>query len=491
MEKYQNTDRRLKHSLREETMAIKTDGETFCYTSAVHLAQMIRQKKISPVEVINSFIRRIEAINPQVNAFCTLTLDSAIKEAQQAEKDVMAGHLLGPLHGVPFSVKDLLYTKGVRTMRGSKIFESFIPLENAPMVERLKKAGAILMGKTTTPEFGHKGVTDSPLTGITRNPWDLDLTPGGSSGGAAAQVASGMTPLAVGTDGGGSIRNPASLTGIYGMKPTYGRVPLYPAGVFDALSHAGPMTRTVADGALMLSVMAGQDESDPLSLEGTPADYQGKLHEGIKGLRIAWSPNLGYVPVVEKQVAAITAKAVKVFEELGGHVEEVTDTGFEDPITIHVPLWFGGLAGFLGDYLPEWEAQMDPLLVSWTKLGLQLTAADFVRAQIRRNELRDKVRRFFQNYDLLLTPTLPIVAFKAGVSAQEGLKNSPVDHRNWSPFSAIFNLTQVPAASIPAGFTQEGLPVGLQIVGPRFADLRVLQASAAFESIRPWGDQHP
>jgi aspartyl-tRNA(Asn)/glutamyl-tRNA(Gln) amidotransferase subunit A len=472
-------------------VTLKPDTESFCYTSATELARMIRSKQLSPVEIVNTYIRRIEAVNPKVNAFCNTTFDSAIQEAKQAEQAVMEGKPLGPLHGVPFSVKDLVYTKGVRTMRGSKIFESFVPQEDAPSVERLKKGGGIFMGKTTTPEFGFKGMTDSPVTGITRNPWNLDLTPGGSSGGAAAQVAAGMTPLAVGTDGGGSIRNPASLTGIFGLKPTYGRIPVYPAGSFDSLSHTGPMTRTVGDAALMLSVMAGPHESDPLSLEGKPDDYLGKLNVGVGGLRIAWSPNLGFVPAVEKQVADISARAAQAFEALGCRLEEVTQTGIEDPISIHRPLWFGGLAGFLGEYLADWESQMDPLLVNWTKLGLQLSAADFVRAQIRRHELRDKVRRFFENYDLLLTPTLPVVAFKAGVSAQEGLKDSPVDYRNWSPFSAIFNLTHIPVASVPAGFTKEGLPVGLQIIGPRFADLRVLQASAAFEAIRPWEKNHP
>jgi aspartyl-tRNA(Asn)/glutamyl-tRNA(Gln) amidotransferase subunit A len=452
---------------------------------------MIREKILSPIEVVSAFIQRIEYINPKVNAFCTLTFEQALAEAKEAEQALMDGCPLGPLHGVPFSVKDLVYTQGVRTMRGSKLFEHYVPQEDAPLVARLKKAGAILMGKTTTPEFGFKGMTDSLVTGITRNPWDLNRTPGGSSGGAAAQVAAGMTPLAVGTDGGGSIRNPASLTGIFGLKPTYGRVPVYPASAFDALSHAGPMTRSVADGALMLSVMAGPHEADLLSLEGTPEDYPGKLHQGIKGLRVAWSPNLGYVPVVEPEVAAITAEAARAFEELGGHLEEVADLGLEDPMPIQRPLWFGGLAGLLGHYLPEKEALMDPLLVSWIKLGLEMPAVDFVRAQIRRNELRDKIRKIFSRYDLLITPTLPITAFAAGVSAQEGLKDSPVDCWNWTPFSAIFNLTHVPAASLPAGFTQKGLPVGLQIIGPRFADLKVLQASAAFESIRPWAAAKP
>lgn len=462
-----------------------------CYTPAVELARMIKEKEISPVEVVNIFRERIEEINPKVNAFCTLTLDTALVEAKKAEQAVMKGEELGPLHGVPYSVKDLVYTKDVRTMRGSKIFENFVPDEDAPLVERLREAGGIMMGKTTTPEFGHKGMTDSPVTGVTRNPWNVDMIPGGSSGGAASQVAAGMTPLAVGTDGGGSIRNPSSFTGIYGLKPSFGRVPVYPASALDSLSHAGPMTRTVADAALMLTVMAGPHEADPLSLEAQPADYIGELNKGIKELKVAWSPDLGFVPFVDSQVAAITAEAAKAFESLGCDLEEIGDPGFGDTMETHGALWLGGLAGMLGDYLDEWEEQMDPLLVSWTKIGMQIPAANFVKAQIQRNELREKVRRFFKQYDLLLTPNLPIVAFKAGVSAEEGLKDSPIDYQNWSPFSAIFNLTQVPAASIPAGYTNEGLPVGLQIAGRRFADLTVLQASAAFEAVRPWTDRRP
>ena len=468
-----------------------TDHRDLCYAGATELAEWIRRKEISPVEVVKTFIKRIEAINPKVNAFCTLTFDSAMAEAKAAEQAVMEGKPLGPLHGVPYAIKDLIYTKGVRTMRGSCIYEHFVPEEDAILVERLRNAGGIMMGKTTTPEFGFKGMTDSPVTGITRNPWNLDMTTGGSSGGAAAQIAAGMTPLAVGSDGGGSIRNPASFTGIYGLKPTYGRVPVYPMSSLDMLSHAGPMTRTVADAALMLFVMSGPHSADPLCQEAPPENYPARLNEGIQGLKVAWSPNLGLVPAVEKEVAGITQKAAWAFQELGCHVEEVKDTGFEDTLQIHGALWFGDLAGMLGHYLPEWESKMDPLLVTWTKIGMTISAEDYVRAQIRRNELRDKVRRFFEKYDLLLTPTLPVTAFRAGVSAEAGLKDSVVDFRNWSPFSAIYNLTHVPAASVPAGFTSQGLPVGLQIAGRRFADLTVLQASAAFEAIRPWADRRP
>lgn len=472
-------------------MNTHTQDDSLCYLSAVELARMIRNREVSPVEVIEAFIGRIEAIDPRLNAFCTRCFDTAAAEAKKAEQSVMESRPLGLLHGVPFSVKDLIYTKGVRTMRGSKIYEYFVPAEDAPSVERLKRAGGILIGKTTTPEFGFKGMTDSPATGVTRNPWNLELTPGGSSGGAAAQVAAGLTPLAIGTDGGGSIRNPASFTGIYGLKPTYGRVPVYPASALDALSHAGPMTRSVGDAALMLAVMAGPCDADFLSLEGAPEDYPGRLHEGIRGLRVAWSPTLGFVSTVEQEVATITSDAARAFEGLGCHVEEVTETGLEDTLSIHAPLWLGGLAGMLGDYLPEWEERMDPLLVSWVKIGMEISAADFVRAQIKRHELRDKLRKLFDRYDLIVTPTLPVTAFRAGVSAQEGLKGSVVDYQNWSPFSAIYNLTHVPAASVPAGFTREGLPVGLQIAGRRFADLTVLQASAAFESVLPWAEKKP
>jgi len=460
-----------------------------CFTPATELARMIREKEVSPVGVVETFLKRIEEVNPRVNAFCTLTAETAKEEAKRAEKAVMNGEPLGPLHGVPFSIKDLIYTKGVKTMRGSKIYENFMPAEDAPLVSRLKNAGGIMMGKTATPEFGHKGMTDSSVTGVTRNPWNTDLTPGGSSGGAGAQVAAGMTPLAVGTDGGGSIRIPSSFSGIYGLKPSYGRVPVYPASALDALSHAGPMTRTVADAALMMSVMAGPDDSDPLSLEGPPADYVGELNRGVRGLKAAWSPDLEHF-ATDDQVADITARAAKSFEELGVSVEEVKP-GFGDISRTFGTFWLAGMAGMLEDYLEEWEDQIDPGLVEMVKLGLKLRAADFVKAQIARNEFRDRVRRFFERYDLLLLPTVPVLPFKADVSAEEALKGQPVDYRNWSPFTPPFNLSQNPAANVPAGFSKEGLPVGLQIVGRRFADLTVLQASAAYEAARPWANMRP
>jgi aspartyl-tRNA(Asn)/glutamyl-tRNA(Gln) amidotransferase subunit A len=466
-----------------------SDVESICFKPAVELAEMIRKKEISPVETTKIFFKRIEQVNPRVNAYCTLPMESALEEAERAEQMVMDGEELGPLHGVPFSIKDLIYTKSVRTMQGSKIYENFIPDEDAPLVERLKNAGGIMLGKTTTPEFGHKAVTDSKVTGVTRNPWNLEMTPGGSSGGAGAQVAAGMGPLAVGTDGGGSIRIPSSFNGIFGLKPSYGRVPVYPASALDSLSHCGPMTRTVADAALMLYVMAGPHPADALSLEALPADYPGRLREGVKGLRIAWSPDLGFIPV-NPEVAAITSAAARAFEELGASVEEVNPEFGRTGPTFGV-FWLAGMAGRLMDLLPEWGDKLDPALLEMVTIGLELKATDFVKAQMERNQIRDRVRRFFETYDLLLTPTLPITAFKADIPAEEALKDEPVDFRNWTPFSSPFNLSQNPAATVPAGFSDAGLPVGLQIVGPRFEDLTVLKASAAFESIRPWRDRRP
>lgn len=468
-----------------------TSDLDLCYTPSTELFRMIREKEITPTELVKTIFSRIKELEPKLNTYTVLTEETALKEAKQAEEDIASGQELGPLHGIPFSIKDLVYTKGVKTMRGSKIYENYVPDEDAVLVERLKAAGGIMMGKTTTPEFGHKGMTDSLVSGVTVNPWNTEMTPGGSSGGASSSVAAGMTTFAVGTDGGGSIRNPACFTGIYGLKPSFGRVPIYPASWLDALSHAGPMTRTVGDAALMMNVIAGPDERDPLSLEATPPDYLAELEKGVKGLKAAYSPKMGLDTYVDPEVAALVAKSVKDFAASGMIIEELDDPGFYDTMDVHGPLWLGGLAGMLSDDMVKWEDKMDPLLVSWIKIGQEMSAETYVKAQIKRHDLRQRMRKFFEKYDILLTPTLPITAFKAGVSTREALEGVPIDSTNWSPFSAIFDLTQNPAASIPAGFTKAGMPVGLQIIGPRFADLRVLQASRAFELICPWADKRP
>ena len=473
------------------TITTKTamNAEDLCFASATELARLIREKALSPVEITRTLLERIEAINPKLNAYCTLTGEAAMDQARAAENAVMQGKTNGPLAGVPYSVKDLIITKGVRTMRGSHIHAEFVPEEDTPMVERLQAAGGIMLGKTTTPEFGWKGVTDSPLTGITRNPWNTGVTPGGSSGGAAAQVASGLGPLAIGTDGGGSIRIPAGFSGVFGLKPSYGRVPVYPASHHDLLSHAGPLTRTVADAALMLRVMAGADPRDRLSLEKPPEDYPAVLAGKMGGIRIAWSPDLGHARV-DPEVARICAGAARVFEEVGCTVEEV-NPGFGDPLPYFGTLYRTALAGGLRDAFGPWKEKLDPGLVDMYRKGEAVSGVELVNAQIARHQFCDRVRLFFEDYDFLLTPTLAVPAFPVGQLTPDPKETDDDAMWAWTPFSYPFNLTGQPAASLPAGFTSGGLPVGLQVVGRRFDDAGVLRVSAAFEQARPWADRRP
>jgi aspartyl-tRNA(Asn)/glutamyl-tRNA(Gln) amidotransferase subunit A len=310
------------------------------------MAAAIRARQLSPVELLDALLDHIHQHNPTLNAYCTLTEDAARQAALAAEAAVLRGDDLGLLHGVPVSVKDLLFTSGVRTMRGSRIYAQFVPDQDAPAVAKLKASGAILLGKTTTPEFGWKGATDSSVTGVSRNPWDLARSCGGSSGGAAAAVAAGMGPLAVGTDGAGSIRIPASFCGIVGLTPSRGRVAVYPPSAVGFLSHAGPMTRTVRDAALMLQVMAGPDERDLGSLPGDAMEYLLECETAVRGLRVAWSADLGYAPV-EPEIAQMCARAAQVLADLGCVVEEASP-GFPDPVQSLQVLLASGLAAALG-----------------------------------------------------------------------------------------------------------------------------------------------
>jgi aspartyl-tRNA(Asn)/glutamyl-tRNA(Gln) amidotransferase subunit A len=346
-----------------------------------------------------------------------------------------------------------------------------------------------MLGKTTTPEFGWKGLGDSPLTGITRNPWNTGMTTGGSSAGAGAATAAGLGPLHQGSDGAGSIRIPSGFCGIFGLKPSYGRVPMWPVSNNDYASHMGPMTRTVADAALMLSVMAGPDDWDRTSLEAAPEDYVGKLDLGIKGLKVAFSPDLGGFPV-DAEVAALVAQAVGAFTDLGCIVEEVKP-GFADSHDLIRCLWSAHEAGNYAQYLPRWRDRMDPGLVACIEDGLQYSMVDYVEARAQKLAYWDTVRPLFAKYDLLLTPTLSVAAFPVGRLNPEHWSQHVWDWIRWASFSYPFNFTGQPAASVPAGFTSAGLPVGLQIVGRRFADLTVLQASAAFEAARPWAQRRP
>jgi Asp-tRNA(Asn)/Glu-tRNA(Gln) amidotransferase A subunit family amidase len=458
---------------------------------ATELAALIRTRKLSPVEVTTAILARIEQFNPKVNAYCTVVAEAALTQARQAEAELTRGQPLGPLHGIPTSFKDLTPTAGIRTTFGSKIFEHHVPEEDAVVVERARRAGAVILGKTNTPEFGCKGVTDNRIFGPTRNPWRLDRIAGGSSGGAAAALAAGLGPLAEGSDLAGSIRIPASCCGVVGLKPSIGRIPRYPAvNAWTTFSVLGPIARTVRDAALLFSVMAGPDDRDPQSLPATGEDFAHAAEGGIRGLRVAWSPDLGYTPV-EPEVRQLSEAAAKTFASLGSVVEEAHPP-LENPEALFLDLSAPLRAAAYGGYLPEWRDQMDPILVNRILHTERLTAVDYEKATHRRTTLWQKVRKFFERYDLLLTPTIAVAPFRIGIAFPPEIAGQPIDSPlAWFPFTFPFSLTGQPAISVPCGWTAEGLPVGLQIVGRRFADVTVLRAAAAFEAACPWAHRRP
>jgi aspartyl-tRNA(Asn)/glutamyl-tRNA(Gln) amidotransferase subunit A len=455
-------------------------SELWAHTAS-ELVEGFRKKTLSPVDVTRAVLARIEQLNPKLNAFC-LVSETALEDAKASEARWAAGQPRGLLDGVPVSIKDIILTKGWPTLRGSKTIDPKGPWnDDAPATARLREHGAVLLGKTTTPEFGWKGVTDSPLTGITRNPWNPAKTPGGSSGGAAAAVASGMGPLAVGTDGGGSIRIPCAFTGLFGIKASFGRVPAWPLSPFGTVAHVGPMTRSVADAALMLNVLASPDARDWHALPHEPRDWRTGLEQGVADLRIAYSPDLGYAKI-DPEIRDIVGKAVALFEDLGAKVEE-KNPGFEDPAPLFITHWFSGAAFLLKGIPKEKHKLIDAGLLEVAAEGEKIGATQILDAQLKRGALGTHMNLFHRDYDLLVTPTLSIPAFDAGKEvADKMLQNRWMD---WTPFSFPFNLTQQPAASIPCGLTKAGLPVGLHLVGPKYADALVLRAARAFETVRP------
>jgi aspartyl-tRNA(Asn)/glutamyl-tRNA(Gln) amidotransferase subunit A len=458
---------------------------------AAAMAAAIRKKTLSPVEVMRALLARIERVNPTLNAFVTLTAEQSLRDARAAERAVMKrGARLGPLHGIPFSTKDLVVTKGIRTTFGTRLYADNVPTEDAPVVARLRAAGAIQLGKTNTPMLGWIGATHNLLFGPTRNPWNLDRTPGGSSGGASAAVAAGLGPLAIGTDGGGSIRIPAACTGIFGLKPSFGRIPVYPFSAAWSLSHVGPMTRTVTDAALMLAASAGPDERDPHSLPLQPVDYVGALRKGVKGLRIAWSADLGYEDAVDPEVRAVCEKAARRFREAGCRVEEIKP-GWPSPLEAWEAIFCGGIAARLEPYLGDRRQDIDAGLAAIVDETRLWGPTRYVQAWFERLAWGEHPRRLFETYDVLLTPTIGCPPFKIGLDHPAEIAGKPVRRYSWVPYTPPFNLTGQPAASVPCGFTRDGLPVGLHIVGRRFDDATVLRAAAAFERIQPWSHLKP
>ncbi len=457
-------------------------GDDIAYLSAVSLLDLYRRKVLSPVEVTRLILDRLDVLQPRINAFCIVDRDGALAAARASEGRWLRGEALGRLDGVPVTIKDLILMRGFPTLRGSRLVEPDQDWsEDAPATARLREAGAVILGKTTTPEFGWKALGDSPLTGITRNPWDLSRSPGGSSAGAAAACAAGLGPLHVGSDGAGSIRIPSAFTGVFGLKPSFGRVPAHPPSPMGLLAHIGPVARTAADAALMLTVLTGADHRDPYALPPEDKDYAAELEEGVRGWRIAYSPTLGYAKV-DAEIAAAAAEATRHFEALGASVEQV-DAMFDSPRDALFKLWAAGAAKLLAGFPADRREAIDPGLVSTAEEGARISAVDYLGADLVRTVLARQMAEFHRNYDLLLTPMMPVPALPVGQDL-----NDPAAERHWidwSPFSYPFNMTRQPAASIPCGLTSAGLPIGLQIVGPLYADHRVLRAARAFEMTQP------
>jgi aspartyl-tRNA(Asn)/glutamyl-tRNA(Gln) amidotransferase subunit A len=463
--------------------------EKTCFLSAAEMAHGIREGSFSVVEVVEAVLARIEAHNPKLNAYCTLLADSARETAQQADERIAAGDEVGPLHGVPISVKDNLYVKNSRTTSGSKLHEHDVTTEDAPITERLRRAGAIILGRTNTPEFGWKGVTDNRVFGITRNPWNLELTPGGSSGGGSAAVAAGLGPIAIGTDGGGSLRIPASFCGLVGHKPSYGRVATWPGVSVGSLRHIGGMTRTVEDSALLLNVIAGPDERDPDSLPVADLDYLVEIDRGIEQVRIAYSPDLGFA-TVDPEVARLCEQSAMRFSETGAVVEQV-ELDWSDPYECWRVFFYGASAARLGRIVEEQGHLLDPGLRACVEDALKLRGLDYSDALTQRNEFWHRVRQVFESFDLLITPTLPVPPFAVGQDNADPFPGQQQGELQWTQFTYPFNLTGQPATSVPCGWTAAKLPVGLQIVGRRFDDALVLRAARAFEQVQPWRDRWP
>ena len=464
------------------------------FTPAWELAERMGKRELSPVEVTEYFLRRIEALDGQLNAFLTVCGDEAMAQAREAEAALSRGDVVGPLHGLPVPIKDLNATKGVRTTRGSRVYKDEVPDEDDIIVERVKAAGGIIIGKTNTPEFGHRGTTENMIGEPCRNPWNVAHTPGGSSGGAAAAVAAGLCPIATGSDGGGSIRIPASFSGIFGIKPTQGRVArLYPTpGGWGQFGQNGPMARNVRDAVLLLQVLAGPDPRDPTCLHEPVPNFCDALDGGgVKGLRIAWSADYGFNAVDPEVVASVTT-AVAAFSELGAHVEEVVppidgDTVFETFRTLFAS---DNLAN-VGELLESNADDLTPSLRRMLETARTYGADRIMRALHELEWHRARMDRFFDDYDLLLSPTMAVPAFRIE-EFPDVIGGRAVDPMwGYTPFTYPINMTGQTASSVPCGFSSAGLPIGLHIIGPKGAEVRVLRASAAFEAARPWAQHQP
>jgi len=465
--------------------------EEICFMSAIDMFEAIKRQELTSVEITETIIERIERINPIVNAYCTTTFDLAREMAKAADKRVKKSEKIGLLNGIPTSIKDLNKTGGIRTTFGCVIFKDNIPDKDELVVKRLKDAGIVLLGKTNAPEFGHKAVTDNMIFGETKNPWNRKRTSGGSSGGAAVAIASGMGPLAQGSDGGGSIRIPSCLCGVYGIKPSYGRVPYLRDKIsFHRLSDNGPIVRNVKDAALMLDIMAGSNDVDKYTLSNPETSYINALKKIPKNIKIGYSLDLGYVKAIDPEIKKCFVDSVHKFEKLDWSVEEIK-IKLKQAYRSFVTIVTAGLAYDYKKYLKDWKEKMTPTFVNLIEAGLNTTGMDLMHAELQSINFYNQFTEFFKNFDILLTPTTAVTAFELGKMFPDRIGDKAVSPAGWMPYTYPFNLTGHPAASIPCGWSDEGLPIGMQIIGPRANDKLVLQVSKAFEEVAPWQDKRP
>ena len=460
---------------------MSTDLDTM---TAMELRRRVSRKDVSPVELTERALAKAERTQATLNAFFLIMPEAALAAARAAEDTVMRGQPLGLLHGLPFSAKDLIAVAGVPYASGSRVMAKNIASVDAPAVERAKAAGGILIGKTTTSEFGCKPVGDSPLTGITRHPWNLSKTPGGSSAGAAASVAAGITPFALGTDGGGSVRIPCCFTGLAGIKAQFGRVPVWPTSATPTLAHVGPLARNVGDAALLLTAIGGYDPRDPFSVWAAMPDLLGACRASVADLRIAFSPTLGYARP-DPDVAGIVASAARAFEDLGCAVEQVDNVFERDPADLWTAEFYAGVGTRLRPFVETQRDLLDPAVAEVLDAALSQDMRDYYEKVFERYALRDKVRAFFESYDLLLSPVLPITSLDAGKNIPDQLQDRSLV--SWVYYTYPFNLTGQPAATVCAGIAGDGMPVGLQIVGRSLSEYDVVRAAAAFERTKPTG----
>ncbi len=485
-----------------------------CLLDAIELAQQYRRRSLSPVEVTQATLARIDALDPLLNAYCVVDHEAAMASARDAERRWLAGEPLSRIDGVPTSIKDLILTRGQPTLRGSRTVDAAQPwATDAPATARLREAGAVLLGKTTTPEFGWRASTDSPLCGITRNPWDLARTPGGSSGGAAASVAAGMGVLAVGTDGGGSVRIPAAFTGTVGLKPQFGRIPAWPASPMGTVAHLGPHARRVADVAVMLDILARPDPRDGFSLPPPTREYLRDAFgddactapPDLRGMKIAYSPRLGYVDCLDPEIERSLDAAAATFAALGAIVER-KDPGIRDCHDAFLAHWMGSARNVVMKLPPEKQELLDPALRDAVADAARYTLADFLRAHDERLEIAIAMRHLALCHDLLLTPAVAVLPFGAGlvspcasgsgcdlpaVIVEASRRHASFDWTWWTPYTTPFNLSQQPAIVLACGRSTSGLPIALQLVAPHHQEAACIKAAAAYEAATAWHRDFP